>query len=127
MLAAHVYALLAAGGVGMALVVARGRRDRIVRGIADTEPLLGSYVHRYFEDMVLHARGLFEVVQPGGKVQYVVGNSKFYDVMLPAQEIFAAIFEDAGFTNAVVTTVRKRTSKRELYEYLVEARRPSRR
>jgi hypothetical protein len=100
---------------------------RIVRGIADTEPLLGSYVHRYFEDMVLHARGLFEVVQPGGKLQYVVGNSKFYDVMLPAQEIFAAIFEDAGFTNAVVTTVRKRTSKRELYEYLVEARRPSRR
>jgi alanine-alpha-ketoisovalerate/valine-pyruvate aminotransferase len=92
-----------------------------VDGISATEPLLGRYVHRYFEDMMLHARSLFRVMLPGGRVQYVVGNSKFYDVMLPAQEIFAAVFEHAGFTGAKITEVRKRTSKRELYEYLVEA------
>lgn len=97
---------------------------RIVAAISETEPLLGSYVHRYFEDMVQHAKSLFRVMLPGGRVQYVVGNSKFYDVMLPAQDIFAAVFEDAGFTDATVTCVRKRTSKRELYEYLVEARVP---
>jgi hypothetical protein len=95
--------------------------DRIVDGISATEPLLGRYVHRYFEDMMLHARSLFRVMLPGGRLQYVVGNSKFYDVMLPAQEIFAAVFEHAGFTGAKITEVRKRTSKRELYEYLVEA------
>ena len=99
---------------------------RIVDGISATEPLLGRYVHRYFEDMVVHARSLSRVVLPGGRVQYVVGNSKFYDVMLPAQDIFAAVFEQAGFTGAKVTCVRKRTSKRELFEYLVEARAPAR-
>src|SRR5262249_28253090 len=61
---------------------------RIVRKIAEREPLLGSYVHRYFEDMAGHAASLARVVAPGGSVYYVVGNSKFYDVLLPAQEIF---------------------------------------
>jgi hypothetical protein len=98
--------------------------DRIVSKIADRQPLLGSYVHRYFEDMAHHAAGIARVVAPGGRIHYVVGNSKFYDVMLPAEEIFAALFEAAGFEDARVTVLRKRTSKRELYEYLVEATQP---
>ncbi|HEX3595811.1 MAG TPA: hypothetical protein VHU80_11945 [Polyangiaceae bacterium] len=97
---------------------------RIVRGISTREPLLGKYVHRYFEDMTAHARGLSRVVAPGGHIYYVVGNSKFYDVMLPAHEIFAAIFEAAGFGDCKITELRKRTSKRELFEYLVEATMP---
>jgi len=54
-------------------------------------------------------------------VHYVVGNSKFFDVLLPVEQIFAEIFELSGFRAARVTTLRKRTSKRELYEYLVSA------
>jgi hypothetical protein len=98
---------------------------RIVRRISATEPLLGTYVHRYFEDMTRHAHALSRVVAPGARVHYVVGNSKFYDVLLPAQEIFAAIFESVGFTKCRVSELRKRTSKRELYEYLVEAEAPA--
>jgi SAM-dependent methyltransferase len=101
--------------------------DRIVSAISATEPILGRYVHRYFEDMVRHARGISKVMLPGGRLHYVVGNSKFYDVMLPAQEIFGAIFEAAGFSNVTIAPVRKRTSKRELYEYLVEAKMPEKR
>jgi hypothetical protein len=97
---------------------------RIVRRISETEPLLGTYVHRYFEDMTRHARALSRVVAPGARVHYVVGNSKFYEVLLPAQEIFAAIFESVGFTGCRVVQLRKRTSKRELFEYLVEAAAP---
>jgi hypothetical protein len=94
---------------------------RIVRRISATEPLLGQYVHRYFEDMTRHAAALSRVVAPGARVHYVVGNSKFYEVLLPAQEIFAAIFESVGFTDCRIASLRKRTSKRELFEYLVEA------
>lgn len=98
--------------------------DRLVREIRRHEPLLASYVHRYFEDMLLHARSLARVVSPGGRLSYVVGNSKFYDVLLPVQDIFAALFEASGFGETNVTVLRKRTSKRELFEYLVEAKKP---
>jgi hypothetical protein len=52
-----------------------------------------------------------------------VGNSRFYDVLLPTQDIYAAIFEQQGFHEVRIDILRKRTSKRELFEYLVSARR----
>ncbi|MCC6444528.1 MAG: hypothetical protein IT210_13865 [Armatimonadetes bacterium] len=55
-------------------------------------------------------------------MSYIVGNSKFYDVLLPVEEIFAALFKAAGFTGVNVHTLRKRTSKKELFEYIVSAR-----
>jgi hypothetical protein len=54
-----------------------------------------------------------------------VGNSKFYDVLLPAQEIPAALFRATGFTDAAVQATRKRTSKKELFEYVMSARKPA--
>jgi len=63
------------------------------------------------------------VVARGGQVHYVVGNSKFFDVLLPVERIFAEIFELCGFRSASVRTLRKRTSKPELFEYLVSATR----
>jgi len=95
--------------------------SRIVSGISEREPILGQYVHRYFEDMLAHVRSLVPALADGARVHYVVGNSKFYDVLLPAEEIFAALFEASGFSNARITRIRKRTSKRELFEFLVEA------
>jgi hypothetical protein len=74
--------------------------------------------------MSVHIRELFEVVKPGGTVHYIVGNSKFYDVLLPVETIFASMFEDAGFVDAKVAVIRKRTSKKELFEYDVTARKP---
>ena len=98
--------------------------ERIVRRISAEQPILGNYVHRYFEDMAIHIESLVPALLPGARVRYVVGNSKFYDVMLPAEEIFCALFESAGLSNGRITEIRKRTSKRELYEYLVEATLP---
>lgn len=95
--------------------------DGIVRKISREAPILGSYVHRYFEDMSRHVQSLRAVLEPGAQVHYVVGNSKFYDVLLPAERIFEALFADAGFRDARVTALRKRTSKKELFEYLVSA------
>jgi hypothetical protein len=71
-----------------------------------------------------HVREVFTVTRTGGSVHYIVGNSKFYDVLLPVEEILAALFEASGFSDIRVTLIRKRSSKKELYEYVVSATRP---
>ncbi|MCP9493970.1 MAG: site-specific DNA-methyltransferase [Pyrinomonadaceae bacterium MAG19_C2-C3] len=99
--------------------------NEILAGVAERSPLLSRYIHKYFYDMVQHCREIFAVVKPGGAVNYIIGNSKFYDVMLPAQEIYAAMFESCGFEQTEIRTIRKRTSKKELFEFVVSARKPS--
>jgi len=39
-------------------------------------------------------------------------------------EIFAALFRAAGFSDPTIRTIRKRTSKKELFEFVVSARKP---
>jgi hypothetical protein len=92
-----------------------------VAEIARHSDLLSRYVLKYFADMLEHVRSVAHVVARGGEVHYVVGNSKFYDVVVPVERWLAEIFELAGFRDARVRELRKRTSKRELYEYLVSA------
>jgi len=98
--------------------------DAIVSAIAKRSDVLARYVAKYFFDMTAHAESLFDVVAPGGTVHYIVGNSKFYEVMLPVEAIFAALFEAAGFADARFVAIRKRSSKKELFEFVVSARRP---
>lgn len=98
--------------------------EAILQRIAAGSDLLSRYVHKYFHDMVLHIRGLYRVVKPGGTVHYIVGNSKFYEVVLPVEAIYASLFEAAGFREAAVQVTRKRTSKKELFEFVVSARKP---
>jgi DNA methylase len=99
--------------------------NKIVAAITETSPVLGRYVAKYFHDMIGHSESLFAVVAPGGRIHYIVGNSKFYDVMLPVERIYAAMFKSVGFTDVVVKAIRKRSSKKELFEFLVSARKPS--
>ena len=109
-----------------ALAVAYDGFDEIVRNIGAKSDVLGPYVAKYFHDMTAHCASLAAVVAPGGTVHYIVGNSKFYDVMLPVERIYASMFEAAGFVDARVRTIRKRTSKKELFEFVVSARKPKR-
>jgi len=92
---------------------------KIICGIQSRSEVLATYVNKYFHDMRQHVRGIYKVVKNGGQVNYIVGNSKFYDVLLPVEQIFAAMFREVGFNDVAVRTLRKRTSKKELYEYLV--------
>lgn len=98
--------------------------DVHIKRIKERSDLLGRYVHKYFEDAVLHVKSLVRVLAYGARVHYVVGNSKFYDVLLPTEEIYAAIFEAVGLANVVVERIRKRTSKKELFEFIVHATNP---
>ena len=101
-----------------------GAFEEIVSRISTDHPLLGNYVARYFEDMKYHTLSLDGVLAPGAEVFYIVGNSKFYSTMLPVEGIFAALFEDVGFVDVKVERIRKRNSKKELYEFLVRGRKP---
>ena len=97
----------------------------MLAAIARRSSLLSRYVHKYFDDFVQHADGLFQVVAPGGTAHYVVGNSKFYDVVVPVERIIGDVLASAGFERIDVQPIRKRNSKKELYEYLVHARKPT--
>jgi adenine-specific DNA methylase len=83
--------------------------------------LLARYVERYFADMFRHFEAAREVMAPGGRVVYVVGNSTFFGHQVPTQEWYAQLLAQAGFTGVGVATLRKRNSKAALYEYAVTA------
>ncbi|HTV23297.1 MAG TPA: hypothetical protein VMG12_31630 [Polyangiaceae bacterium] len=95
--------------------------EPLLGAIAETSPLLSTYVHKYFHDMALHLRSLARVMRRGGTAHYVVGNSKFYDVVVPVELLLAELFEASGFRRVSVETLRKRSSKKELFEYLIDA------
>ncbi|MBI1825821.1 MAG: SAM-dependent methyltransferase [Planctomycetes bacterium] len=98
--------------------------DQIVREISKGHALLGRYVHKYFEDIKSHLLNLRKVLAPGARCHYIVGNSKFYDTLLPVEEIYAELFKDTGFVNVGIETIRKRSSKKELFEFVVNAQMP---
>jgi hypothetical protein len=95
--------------------------EPLLGAIAETSPLLSTYVHKYFHDMALHLGSLARVMRRGGSAHYVVGNSKFYEVVVPVEQLLAELFEASGFRRVSVETLRKRSSKKELFEYLISA------
>jgi hypothetical protein len=95
--------------------------EPLLAAIAETSPLLSTYVRKYFHDMTLHLASLRRVLRRGGSAHFVVGNSKFYDVLVPVERLLAEQFEATGFGRVTVDLLRKRSSKKELYEYLISA------
>ena len=84
--------------------------------------LLSNYIAKYFEDMWCHIRDMVNVMTMNGTVHYIVGNSRFYDTVVPVERLFADMLTEAGFREARITRIRKRNSKKELYEFDVSAR-----
>lgn len=90
--------------------------DGMIDDIALHSPLLARYVHKYFLDIYTHLKSLRQVVQPGGRVFYVVGNSKFYETLVPVEAIYADLLREHGFVDIQIEVLRKRNSKKELLE-----------
>lgn len=84
--------------------------------------LLAKYVAKYFEDMWRHLNSLVTVLNDRSNVHYIVGNSTFYGVLLPVEQIYAKMFESLGFEEVRCRAIRKRNSKKELFEFDVAAR-----
>jgi len=84
--------------------------------------LLSNYVAKYFEDMWSHIRDVVNIMATGGSVHYVVGNSTFYNILVPVERLFADMLQEAGFREVRITCLRKRNSKKQLYEFDVSAK-----
>jgi hypothetical protein len=95
--------------------------DTLIAEIAQSSSLLANYVHKYFVDVSQHLSSLTQVLAPGARVFYIVGNSKFYNTLVPVERIYAHLLSEVGFVNIKIERLRKRNSKAELYEYVVSA------
>lgn len=104
-----------------ALYAILGKLRGIVQAIAEKSPLLARYVLRYFQDMQMHFVNLSPLLRTGAQVYYVVGNAKFYEVVVPAEQLLARLMEAAGIIPVRVEPIRKRNSKKELMEFLISA------
>jgi hypothetical protein len=83
--------------------------------------LLARYIEKYFADMWLHFQALQRVLAPNAQLHYIVGNSTFYETLLPVEELYVAMLRELGFINVGVATIRKRNSKKELFEFHITA------
>ena len=81
--------------------------------------LMAYYVIKYFNDIYTHASELARVCHDSVRLAYVIGNSKFYENHLPSDEILAAIFRHHGFKLDSIERMRRRQSKKDLYESVV--------
>lgn len=95
--------------------------SKIASGDNANGALLSNYVAKYCEDMSAHFDGLRRVLNPGARVHYIVGNSTFYGVTVPTEQVYAAMLREYGFTDVDVLAIRKRNSKKELIEFDVSA------
>ena len=84
--------------------------------------LLANYVSKYCSDMWSHFQSLVGVLNHGAQIHYIVGNSTFYGVLVPVEQIYADMLSQLGFSNVECVPIRKRNSKKELIEFDVRAR-----
>lgn len=100
-------------------------RDSVLSGDSRAVSMIvtDKYVAKYFEDMWHHIHDVATVIRQKGTVHYVIGNSRFYDTVVPVERLFADMLTEAGLRETQITRIRKRNSKQELYEFDVSARR----
>jgi len=98
----------------------------IVRAIATSDgknaELLSRYVAKYFEDMWQHLCQVHEMMREDGRVHYIIGNSMFYGTIVPVERLYKDMLQELGFHDVEVRTIRKRNSKKALFEFDVNAR-----
>ncbi|AOY83159.2 DNA adenine methylase [Moorena producens JHB] len=97
----------------------------VVSEILETEEkntlLMANYVYKYFHDMHLHFHNLKSILNKGAVLSYIVGNSSFYGVQVHTEKLLENSLNYLGFTNVGSKAIRKRNSKKELFEYCVYA------
>lgn len=95
--------------------------EAIALSDAKSGTLLANYVGKYFEDVWAHIVSMTKIMKPNGEVHYIIGNSKFYDIMVPSESIYCDMLKEAGMSRCEIRPLRKRNSKKELYEYDIVA------
>lgn len=83
--------------------------------------LMSRYVHKYFHDMYQHFAALRESLVIGAELHYIVGNSTFYNIRVDTERLLSLILQKLEYHNITHQIVRKRNSKKELFEFCVSA------
>ena len=96
--------------------------DEIAHNDNKSGKILANYVAKYFEDMWQHFNSLVPVLSKGSELHYIVGNSTFYGVLLSVERLYVEMLERLGFEDVQYRAIRKRNSKKELFEFDVSAR-----
>ncbi|OHV12792.1 DNA methyltransferase [Kushneria phosphatilytica] len=95
--------------------------EKILNAENKNAELMARYVHKYFYDMHSHFSSLRNHLNHGAKIDYIVGNSSFYGNLVDSEQIFESSLHSLGYKNVSSRIVRKRNSKKELYEFCVSA------
>ena len=82
---------------------------------------MSRYVHKYFDDMLSHLKNMCKLLKPNAKLNYIVGNSSFYGHFVNTEKILAESMSKIGYKDIVINTIRKRNSKKGLFEFNIKA------
>lgn len=86
--------------------------------------LMAQYVLKYFHDMYLHFDSLRSKLNENARINYIVGNSTFFGVPVRSDKLYEDILIQLGYREVGIRIVRKRNSKKELFEFDVHATAP---
>ena len=99
--------------------------NKIANGDNKNGRVLANYVAKYFSDIWEHINSLIPLLEKGCELHYIIGNSTFYGVLLSVERIYEAMLDRLGFEDIQCCAIRKRNSKKELFEFNVSARWPN--
>jgi hypothetical protein len=85
--------------------------------------LMAQYIHKYFDDMFRHFQAAANLVKKGGSAHYIIGNASFYGHIVPAERLYCDQLLKTGWKRAEARAIRKRSSKKALFEFHVIAER----
>jgi len=95
--------------------------DEIASSDGKNGELLSLYVKKYYFDMDRHIEAARSLLKPGAEVHYIIGNSTFYGVHVDTPKLYEESLRAHGFKNVESRVIRKRNSKKELFEYCTSA------
>ena len=85
---------------------------------------MAAYVCKFFDDMYIHLSNLRKHLQPNANINYILGNSSFYGNFVNTDIIIMDMLKELNYTNISSKIIRKRNSKSNLYEYIINASYP---
>ncbi len=95
--------------------------SQIEQSDAKNGKTMSLYVHKFFDDLNIHLSNLRNRLNNGAHLYYILGNSSFYKNHVDTESFTMNILKDAGYSNIHSKIIRKRNSKSELFEYMIEA------
>ena len=80
------------------------------------------YVKKFFDDMYLHFSNLRNRLNNNATLNYILGNSSFYGNYVETDLIIEEMLNALGFSEVKSVIIRKRNSKKNLFEYNITAK-----